>query len=87
MDFDPNLLNESALANLRDNNQAKEAILDAIARRNSTEEDELSDWEIYRDAIRAAYHSVMPIDEATKPLFDKKDFYDPNGHKTMIPLD
>ena len=44
MDFDPNLLDKSVLANLRDNSRTKEAILDAIGRRNSTEDEGGSNW-------------------------------------------
>ena len=64
MDFDQSLFDKTALSNLKDNSRTKEAILDAISRRNTKEEEGGSDWEIYRDTIRDAYQTLVPIDKA-----------------------
>ena len=79
MDFDPNLLDKSVLANLRDNSRTKEAILDAIGRRNSTEDEGGSNWEIYRDTIRAAYKAAMPMETQDHPQLIEQDMKEAQG--------
>ena len=73
MDFYPKLLDKSVLANLIDNTKTNEAILDAIGRRNSTEDEGGSNWEIYRDTIRAAYKVAMPKETQDHPWPSEKD--------------